>query len=383
MLMFAAQVFEKLFTSELQGSAHPTITVESPAEKDALIELLRFCYTKALSHNLASEKESLLTALLLADRYAVTNAIPVIVAAMQKVATLNNVCRYLDLPRSITSQEAFQELMSFCKQFIGVEMADLDEAYRTGKYETLNLRGLWYALINDQAVVACEHTVFAMVWKWTRGRKGSAKHFHRLSSLIRYHHMTSSFLVAIQQLPECSHPGVASAIRKALLFRGLPNHGEGVLLASKDLEVCFESVFKPRPGFISPLKCELDWVVDLSILEPLEPGAKLVDIGSKEAFGYSFECSLGRSGESLQFCLAYTIFCSEVERVEAGIVFDVRLGVGEGSVDEALVVERSKQGKPGGFLYEVPWFDEHGEGLHASHYIVDRKLRGKFLLTLL
>ncbi|GAQ78271.1 hypothetical protein KFL_000100370 [Klebsormidium nitens] len=37
-----SEVFEKLFTSELQGSEHPSVTVDSIQEKDALVELLRF-----------------------------------------------------------------------------------------------------------------------------------------------------------------------------------------------------------------------------------------------------------------------------------------------------------------------------------------------------
>jgi hypothetical protein len=61
------QVFEKLFTSELQGSEHPTVTVDSTAEKDLLIELLRFCYTKTVSDQICADKDALLRLLILAD----------------------------------------------------------------------------------------------------------------------------------------------------------------------------------------------------------------------------------------------------------------------------------------------------------------------------
>jgi hypothetical protein len=307
-LTLPMQVFEKLFTSHLQGSEHPTVIVDSTAEKDSLIELLHFCYTKTVSDQICGDKDALLRLLVLADRYAVTKAIQAIAAALQKDAKLEDACRILDLPSSIRNQEAMGEVVNGSKELIKSEMLDLDEAYEMGKYEKLSVEGMRLALKNKASKVVCEHTVFVMVWHWMQGRPERKSAFPKLSKLIRYHQMTSSFLCMIQQLQETQCSVVASHIRTALLHLGarkIQTQETLVLVKGKGwVKHSSQPEFGPRLERMSPFKVTIDWVAMETAVMALAESRPLT-VAEKEAAGYKFQCTLARDPKGI--CLH--VFC--------------------------------------------------------------------------
>lgn len=289
------QVFEKLFTSELQGSAHPSVTVDSVQEKDALVELLRFCYTKSIPNALGCDKEALIRLLILADRYSVGGAIQAIARALQEDAKLEDACRILDLPGSIREQEAMKGLLAFSEELIRTEMLDLDNAYKNRKYERLSMEGLRLALANDASRVACEHTVFMMVYKWSKGGAGRGEAFSELSRLVRYHHMTSGFLNLIQQLPETEETEVASIIRRALVIRGLRDEHCYILAQDKNREgkLKFQGALPLRPGAVTPFAETFELAVDKARLCALHLNGSFC-IDKREVFGYILDCTVDR-----------------------------------------------------------------------------------------
>lgn len=323
-----------------------------------------------------------MTTLLVADRYAIASAIPLIVAAIKKFATLEDACRYIDLPESVRSQEALKELMQFSRVLVSKEMSDLDKAYQSGKFEKLTCRGLFYALVNVRARIVCEHTVFVMVWKWVQADERRVKHFPGLSRLVRYHQMTSSFLVAIQQLPECAEPRVAASIRRALLFRGVRKQGKGVLLAEKAFKEPFEAAFKPRAGSASLLQLALEGDVFQSALQSLELGGSLL-VDTKEAFGYTFSCSLRKLETKLGLLVSYTLPFPEIAKENVSIIMQGRFRIGN-IVDEEDQgpFECTPQGEASPLVLHFPWDGDDRKSLHPSHF-GDGKLRISASLTLI
>eukprot|EP00243_Klebsormidium_subtile_P004639 TRINITY_DN18789_c0_g1_i1.p1 TRINITY_DN18789_c0_g1~~TRINITY_DN18789_c0_g1_i1.p1 ORF type:complete len:460 (-),score=53.22 TRINITY_DN18789_c0_g1_i1:89-1468(-) len=293
-----SEVFEKLFTSELQGSEHPSVTVDSILEKDALFELLRFCYTKSVPDASSSDKDALIRLLILADRYSVVRGIQPIAKALQEDAKLGDACRVLDLPGSIREQGSMEDLVAFSEELIKSEMLDLDDAYKKRKYEGLSAEGLRLALANEASRVACEHTVFVMVYKWLKGAEGRERAFPDLSRLIRYQHMTSSFLSLIQQLPEMQHAEVALSITRALVLRGLQGHA--IVVQSRDNEgkLRHQGVLPPRPGAVTPFTETFEVALEKAKICSLKHPVTY-PIDEREVFGYKLECEFGRISAGL------------------------------------------------------------------------------------
>lgn len=386
-LTLPMQVFEKLFTSELQGSEHPTVTVDSTAEKNSLIELLRFCYTKTVSDQISGDKDALIRLLILADRYAVTKAIQGIAAALQKGAKMEDACRILGLPSSIRNQEAMGEVVNRSKELIKSEMLDLDKAYEMGKYEKLSIEGMRLALENKASKVVCEHTVFVMVWHWMQGRPERKSAFPKLSKHIRYHQMTSSFLCTIQQLPETQCSAVASHIRTALLHLGARKIQIEETLVSVEgkgwVKHSTQPKFGPRLEGMSPFKVTIDWVAMESAVMALAELQPLM-VAEKEAVGYKFQCMLAKDQKGICLHVSCGLFANlGIRSPTALLMINTSFpGLAEYSTPpaELSLVNGAIKRVVNSDLTHLKW-DNDGKTLLASNF-TNQMLEGSICITL-
>jgi hypothetical protein len=320
------QVFEKLFTSELQPSQHPTITVQSHADRNLLVELLRFCYTHIIPEALSTDKKQLLRFLLAADKHGVIQGVKDSAKALRIEATFEDACAIFELPESVQEQKDVQELIVSSQKVIQSELKDLNELYRSGRFKQLKEATLAAALENEDAHVHCENTVFVMVWEWLllREAKDRGARLTRLSRHIGFRDMTTSFLVALLSLLDTIDPRpkeVAQAIHFALLVKG----SEPGLIDQSTIQVQRAPSKPPTREFDSldlhryfrwdseiELSVTLAWEVDETIIRSLVETQAPLQVALGYRSGYTFSCTLARRGDCLVLKSFCRLFCSDV-----------------------------------------------------------------------
>jgi hypothetical protein len=300
---------------------------------------------------------------------------------------LEDACRILELPSSIQIQEAMGEVVNCSKELIKSEMLDLDEAYEMGKYEKLPTEGMRLALENKASIVVCEHMVFVMVWHWMQGRPERKSAFSKLSKLVRYHQMTSSFLCMIQQLPETQCSVVASHFCTALLQLGARKiqiketlvsvKGKGWVKHSSQPE------FGPRLEGMSPFKVIIDWVaMESAVMARAE--LRPLMMAEKEAVGYKFQRTLARDQNGICLHVSCALFANlGISSPTALLMIDTSFpGLTEYSTPPAeLSLVNGAFERVGTFnLTHLKW-DNDGKTLLASNF-TNQTLEGSICITL-
>lgn len=108
-----SEVLDKLLNSEMQGSSStPSVTLQSKKEADLMYSLLKLCYSPDLLYDFAEEKEQVLSLLILADKFSVTECIPICADILEtSLDTIEDASMFLSLPESLQQQAYVQRFV--------------------------------------------------------------------------------------------------------------------------------------------------------------------------------------------------------------------------------------------------------------------------------
>lgn len=313
--------------------------MQSHADKNLLLELLRFCYTHTIPEALSTDKKQLLHFLLAADKYGVIHGVKDCAKALRIEATFEDACAMLELPESVQEQEDVQGLIVSSKEIIQSELEDLDGLYRWGRFKQLREATLAAALENEDAHVDCENTVFVMVWEWLSlgEAKDRGARLTRLSRHIGFRDMTTSFLFALLPLLDTIDPRpkeVAQAIQFAILCKGLETGTNELAVQrvpSKSPTWEFDSLELNRSfrwGAKEPNSVTFDWEVDETIIRTrIETQAPLQVVYAYKC-GYTFSCTLSRRGDRLILKSFCRLFCSDLLSEPVRVIIETAGSIG-------------------------------------------------------
>eukprot|EP00262_Sarcandra_glabra_P002689 TRINITY_DN13097_c0_g1_i2.p1 TRINITY_DN13097_c0_g1~~TRINITY_DN13097_c0_g1_i2.p1 ORF type:complete len:566 (+),score=67.37 TRINITY_DN13097_c0_g1_i2:159-1856(+) len=213
--------FYKLFSNGMRESEQRHVTLRiNASEEAALMELLNFMYSEALSTTTAP---ALLDVLMAADKFQVASCMRYCSRLLRNLPmTPESALLYLDLPSSVIMGEAVQPLTDAAKDFLATRYKDITKL----QDEVLNLplAGVEAVLSSDDLQVASEDAVYDFVLKWARTHYPKLEERReilstRLFHLIRFPYMTCRKLKKVLACNDMDHDVATKAVLDSLFFK--------------------------------------------------------------------------------------------------------------------------------------------------------------------
>ncbi|XAR53993.1 hypothetical protein NMG60_11028966 [Bertholletia excelsa] len=244
--------FYKLFSNGMKESEqrHVTLRINS-SEEAALLELLNFMYSNALSTTTAP---ALLDVLMAADKFEVASCMRYCSRLLRNLPmTPESALLYLELPSSVLMAEAVQPLTDAAKQFLAARYKDITKYQE--EVMNLPLAGIEAILSSNDLQVASEDAVYDFVLKWARSQYPKLEERReilgsRLGRHIRFPYMTPRKLKKVLTCNDFDHELASKVVLEALFFKAEAPHRQRILAAEESATTSrrfIERAYKYRP----------------------------------------------------------------------------------------------------------------------------------------
>ncbi|KAB5527164.1 BTB/POZ DOMAIN-CONTAINING PROTEIN POB1 [Salix viminalis] len=244
--------FYKLFSNGMRESEQRHVTLRiNASEEAALMELLNFMYSNALT---ASQAPQLLDVLMAADKFEVASCMRYCSRQLRNLSmTPESALLYLELPSSVLMAEAVQPLTDAAKQYLAARYKDMTKFHE--EVMALPLAGIEAILSSDDLQVASEDAVYDFVLKWARVQYPRLEERRevlgaRLARYIRFPYMTCRKLKKVLTCTDFEHDAASKLVLEALFFKGEPPHRQRTLAAEESATSnrrFVERAYKYRP----------------------------------------------------------------------------------------------------------------------------------------
>ncbi|KAJ6400671.1 hypothetical protein OIU84_016165 [Salix udensis] len=244
--------FYKLFSNGMRESEQRHVTLRiNASEEAALMELLNFMYSNALT---ASQAPQLLDVLMAADKFEVASCMRYCSRQLRNLSmTPESALLYLELPSSVLMAEAVQPLTDAAKQYLAARYKDMTKFH--DEVMALPLAGIEAILSSDDLQVASEDAVYDFVLKWARVQYPRLEERRevlgaRLARYIRFPYMTCRKLKKVLTCTDFEHDAASKLVLEALFFKGEPPHRQRTLAAEESATSnrrFVERAYKYRP----------------------------------------------------------------------------------------------------------------------------------------
>ncbi|KAF9669032.1 hypothetical protein SADUNF_Sadunf14G0065700 [Salix dunnii] len=244
--------FYKLFSNGMRESEQRHVTLRiNASEEAALMELLNFMYSNALT---ATQAPQLLDVLMAADKFEVASCMRYCSRQLRNLSmTPESALLYLELPSSVLMAEAVQPLTDAAKQYLAARYKDMTKFHE--EVMALPLAGIEAILSSDDLQVASEDAVYDFVLKWARVQYPRLEERRevlgaRLARYIRFPYMTCRKLKKVLTCTDFEHDAASKLVLEALFFKGEPPHRQRTLAAEESATSnrrFVERAYKYRP----------------------------------------------------------------------------------------------------------------------------------------
>ncbi|KAJ6328736.1 hypothetical protein OIU77_010425 [Salix suchowensis] len=241
-----------LFSNGMRESEQRHVTLRiNASEEAALMELLNFMYSNALT---ASQAPQLLDVLMAADKFEVASCMRYCSRQLRNLSmTPESALLYLELPSSVLMAEAVQPLTDAAKQYLAARYKDMTKFHE--EVMALPLAGIEAILSSDDLQVASEDAVYDFVLKWARVQYPRLEERRevlgaRLARYIRFPYMTCRKLKKVLTCTDFEHDAASKLVLEALFFKGEPPHRQRTLAAEESATSnrrFVERAYKYRP----------------------------------------------------------------------------------------------------------------------------------------
>ncbi|KAJ4896347.1 BTB/POZ domain-containing protein POB1 [Raphanus sativus] len=386
--------FYKLFSNGMMESVQREATlVINASEETALMELLNFMYTNAVS---VTTPPALLDVLMTADKFQVASCMRHCSRLLRKMhMTPEYALLYLDLPSTVLMAASVQPLTDAAKLFLASHYKDITKFQE--ELMSLPLAGIEAVISSDELQVTSEDAVYDLVLKWARAKYPSLEERReilgaRLAPSIRFPFMTCRKLKKVLACIDFEHEVVSKLVHEALFFKAEAPYMQRSLAAEESASVhrrLVERAYKYRPVKVLQFQIpETQCVVYLDLkrgdCRGMFPSGRVYSQAfhfAGRGFFLSAHCNLDQ--QSSFHCLGLFLGMQEKGTVSFGVDYEFSAM----SKPSELFISKSKGnytftgGKAVGYrnLFGISWSSFVAED---SPYFIDGVLRLKVELTI-
>ncbi|KAJ0231877.1 BTB/POZ domain-containing protein [Hirschfeldia incana] len=228
--------FYKLFSNGMMETVQREVTlVINASEEAALMELLNFMYTNAVS---VTTVPALMDLLMAADKFEVISCMRYCSRLLQNVPmTTESALLYLDLPSTVVMAASVQPLTDAAKLFLAARFKDITKFQQ--EFMSMPLAAIEAVLSSDDLQVASEDVVYDLILKWARAQYPSLEERReilgsRLARSIRFPFMTCRKLKKVLTCVDFEHEIASKLVLEALFFKAEAPHRQRSLLAVEE-----------------------------------------------------------------------------------------------------------------------------------------------------
>ncbi|PHT92321.1 BTB/POZ domain-containing protein POB1 [Capsicum annuum] len=247
-----SQFFYKLFVGMKESQQqHVTIQIHVSAEETAVMDLLKFIYSNALS---ATTPTGVFDVLMAADKFEVVSCMRYCSFLLQNLhMTTDSALLYLNLPSNILMADDVQLLTNAAKKFLAARFVDITKFQE--EVFSLPLLGIEAVLSSDDLQIDSEDAVYDIALKWAR------KHYPKLEErwevwsshlchLIRFPFMTERKLRKVLMCSDFDPELASKLVIEALFYKDEAPYCQGSIAAEAGnaLHHCYvQRAYKYRP----------------------------------------------------------------------------------------------------------------------------------------
>ncbi|XP_016540793.2 BTB/POZ domain-containing protein POB1-like [Capsicum annuum] len=246
-----SQFFYKLFVGMKESQQqHVTIQIHV-SEETAVMDLLKFIYSNALS---ATTPTGVFDVLMAADKFEVVSCMRYCSFLLQNLhMTTDSALLYLNLPSNILMADDVQLLTNAAKKFLAARFVDITKFQE--EVFSLPLLGIEAVLSSDDLQIDSEDAVYDIALKWAR------KHYPKLEErwevwsshlchLIRFPFMTERKLRKVLMCSDFDPELASKLVIEALFYKDEAPYCQGSIAAEAGnaLHHCYvQRAYKYRP----------------------------------------------------------------------------------------------------------------------------------------
>ncbi|KAM3396707.1 BTB/POZ domain-containing protein POB1-like [Capsicum galapagoense] len=246
-----SQFFYKLFVGMKESQQqHVTIQIHV-SEETAVMDLLKFIYSNALS---ATTPTGVFDVLMAADKFEVVSCMRYCSFLLQNLhMTTDSALLYLNLPSNILMADDVQLLTNAAKKFLAARFVDITKFQE--EVFSLPLLGIEAILSSDDLQIDSEDAVYDIALKWAR------KHYPKLEErwevwsshlchLIRFPFMTERKLRKVLMCSDFDPELASKLVIEALFYKDEAPYCQGSIAAEAGnaLHHCYvQRAYKYRP----------------------------------------------------------------------------------------------------------------------------------------
>ncbi|KAK1311449.1 BTB/POZ domain-containing protein POB1 [Acorus calamus] len=221
----ASPFFLKLFSNGMleTGEQNETILRIDVSEKDALMELLEFIYGKKLPPAIVASIPSLLSILMVADKYDVPSCVRYCTCLLFELdMNLDTASYCLELSSNVSASQAIKPIAKAAQEFL-VTRYEENVPRLQEEVDQLPLSSLEVVLCEDELNLT-EDEPYDIVLKWARARYPRMDDRHEvlnsnLSRFVRMRYMTHKKLREVLECEDLDHHTASELVIDALFFK--------------------------------------------------------------------------------------------------------------------------------------------------------------------
>ncbi|KAK1311454.1 BTB/POZ domain-containing protein POB1 [Acorus calamus] len=221
----ASPFFLKLFSNGMleTGEQYETILRIDASEKDALMELLKFIYSKKLPPEIVASIPSLLGILMVADKYDVSSCVRHCTCLLLELdMNLDTATYCLEIYSNVSASQVIKPISKAAQEFLVARYKEnilkLQE-----EVDQLPLSSFEVVFCEDELNLT-EDDAYDIVLKWARARYPIMDDRHEvlnsnLARFVRVRYMTHKKLREILEIEDVDHDTASKLVIDALFFK--------------------------------------------------------------------------------------------------------------------------------------------------------------------
>ncbi|KAK1314420.1 BTB/POZ domain-containing protein POB1 [Acorus calamus] len=220
----ASPHFLKLFSNDMQetGQQKETILRIDVSQKDVLMELLKFIYGMKLPPTIVASIPSLLSILMVADKYHVPSCVRCCTCLLLSDMNLNTASYCLELSSEALASQAINPIAKAAQKFL-VARYEENVPKLQKEVDQLPLSSLEVVLCKDELSLM-EDDAYDIVLKWARARYPRMDDRQEvlksnLSRFVRMRYMTNKKLREVLQCEDLDRHIASELVIDALFFK--------------------------------------------------------------------------------------------------------------------------------------------------------------------